>query len=79
MGPPLRELARAGAPAPAAPGDPAALVEQVLGLCADPDRRTRHAAAAARYAQERLTFAAAMRELLAVLDLEATGKSKEQY
>lgn len=62
-----KELARAGALAPTAPGDAAALVDQILALGGDPLRRTSLAATAARHAKENLTFAAASRRLDAVL------------
>jgi glycosyltransferase involved in cell wall biosynthesis len=62
-----RELGRAGAPAPTEPGNAPALVEQVLALRRDPQRRARHAAAGARHASQNLTFAAAVGRLDAVL------------
>lgn len=71
-----QELARAGAPAPTAPGDAAALVEQILALRADPQRRARQAAAAARYAHENLTFGSAMMRLNAVLALVTADRPR---
>lgn len=64
-----RELGRAGAAAPTEPGNAFALVEQVLALRGDPQRRARHAAAAARYAHENLTFNSAMTRINEVLAL----------
>jgi colanic acid biosynthesis glycosyl transferase WcaI len=62
-----RELARAGALAPAPPGDAGALARQVLELRAEVHLRARHAAAAARYAAEHLSFGSTAKRLDAAL------------
>lgn len=62
------ELARAGAPDPVAPGDPAALVALVDRLAAAPALRELHGRSAFDYAQQYLSAAAAMRSLDRLLD-----------
>lgn len=57
------ELARAGAPDPVAPEDPAALVDLVDRLRTSSQTRDRHGEAAATYAKANLTIDAAMKRL----------------
>jgi glycosyltransferase involved in cell wall biosynthesis len=76
MGASARELERAGAPAPVAPGDPAALVRLVTTLSADRDVRDRHGAAARAYAAEVLSADAAMRRLEALIVGEACASRR---
>ncbi|MGQ0464253.1 MAG: WcaI family glycosyltransferase [Sporichthyaceae bacterium] len=58
-----RELARAGAPTPAPPGEPAALVSLVDRLCADPEAGARYGLAAQSWARERLTATTSLRAM----------------
>jgi glycosyltransferase involved in cell wall biosynthesis len=61
------ELARAGAPAPVPPGDPAALLRRVCELSACPERRDAYGQRARDYAQRNLSPAGALHRLESII------------